>query len=92
MATKFRKLMKSKGYSQLALSKLTGVAQSNLSIYCNYVGTIEASTMVTRLRLSKAFGMEVEEFEDYLDLPAATMIATSKQQGHYTLKEVRQWD
>ena len=89
MGTKFRELMKSKGYSQLALSKLTGVAQSNLSIYCNYVGTIEASTMVTRLRLAKAFDMEVEEFEDYLNLPEATMIATSKQQGSYTIKEVK---
>ena len=87
--TKFKDLMKSHGFTQLKLSEITGVAQSNLSIYCNYVGTIEASTMVTRMRLAKAFEMEVEEFEEYLDLPPATVIATSKQRGNYKIDEVK---
>ena len=86
MQKKFKLLMKLHGFTQTALSKLSGVAQSNLSIYCNYVGTLEASTMLTRLRLASSFNMEVEEFERILELPPAKLLATSKQVSEYTLK------
>lgn len=86
MGTKFKELMKSYGFTQTALSKLSGVAQSNLSIYCNKIGTIEASTMVTRLRLADSFGMEVEEFEKILGLPPAELLATSKQKSEYKIR------
>lgn len=87
MGTVFKDLMRSKGFTQTALSKVSGVAQSNLSIYCNYMDTLEASTMVTRLRLATAFKMEVKEFEEYLGLPPAKLIASNKQVGDYTLYE-----
>ena len=67
---------------------MSGVAQSNLSIYCNYAGTLEASTMLTRLRLSKTFGMSVEEFDVYFGLPVATVVASNKQMGNYEVIEV----
>jgi len=86
VATKFKELMQSHGFTQTALSKLSGVAQSNLSIYCNKVGTLEASTMLTRLRLANSFNMEVEEFEKILGLPPAELLATSKQKSEYILK------
>lgn len=88
MATKFKEYLKQKKLSQLHLSQLSGVAQSNLSIYCNYAGTLEASTMLTRLRLSKTFGMSVEEFDVYFGLPAATVVASNKQMGNYEVIEV----
>lgn len=88
MATKFKEYLKQKKLSQLHLSQLSGVAQSNLSIYCNYAGTLEASTMLTRLRLSKIFGMSVEEFDVYFGLPVATVVASNKQMGNYEVIEV----
>lgn len=88
MATKFKEYLKQKKLSQLHLSQLSGVAQSNLSIYCNYAGTLEASTMLTRLRLSKTFGMSVEEFDVYFGLPVATVVASNKQMGNYEVIEV----
>ena len=88
MATKFKEYLKEKKLSQLHLSALSGVAQSNLSIYCNYAGTLEASTMLTRLRLSKTFGMTIEEFDAYFELPAATIVASNKQTGSYEVVEV----
>jgi transcriptional regulator with XRE-family HTH domain len=78
MGTKFKELMKENGFTQTKLSQISGVAQSNLSIYCNYINTLEASTMVTRMRLSKAFNMSVKEFDRYLNLAP----------GNYTLNEV----
>jgi len=85
LATKFKELMKLKGYTQTQLSKISGVAQSNLSIYCNHRETLEVSTMVTRARLAGAFSMTVKEFEEYLDLEPATLIASNKQTGNFTL-------
>ena len=82
-------LMKLKGFSQTKLSKVSNVAQSNLSIYCNKAHTIEASTMLTRLRLSKAFDMTVEDFEKYLGIDSTDLVASAKQRGDYTLYEVK---
>lgn len=86
--TKFKELMKEKGYSQLALSKASGVAQSNLSLYCNYQYALEASTMITRLRLAKVFGITVEKFNEILGLEPAKIIASNKQVGTYEIIEV----
>jgi len=86
LATKFKELMKLKGYTQTQLSKISGVAQSNLSIYCNHRETLEVSTMVTRARLAGAFSMTVKEIlKNILDLEPATLIASNKQTGNFTL-------
>jgi transcriptional regulator with XRE-family HTH domain len=84
----FRELITTKGYSQLKLSRLAGVSQSNLSIYCNYRHTLEASSLVTRKRISEALDMTVEEFEKILQLKPATIVGTNKQQGRYKITEV----
>ena len=88
MSTKFKQYLKDNKLSQLYLSKITGVAQSNLIIYGNYEGTLEVSTMVTRLRLSKAFGMTINEFDTYFELPPASIVASNKQGGKYEVIEV----
>ena len=85
----FRELLAAKGFSQSRLSREAGVSQSNLSIYCNYRNTLEASSMVTRLKISEALKMTVEEFEEVLGLDRAVIIASNKQQGNYKITEVK---
>lgn len=85
----FRQLLAAKGFSQSRLSREAGVSQSNLSIYCNYRNTLEASSMVTRLKISEALKMTVEEFEEVLGLDRAVIIASNKQQGNYKITEVK---
>lgn len=80
--------MRQKGFTQTRLSKLAGVSQSNLSIYCNYRETLEASSMVTRLKIAKALELELEEFEKILNLQPANIIASNKQQGNFKVVEV----
>jgi len=89
VSTKFKEYLKENNLSQLYLSKISGVAQSNLSIYCNHEGTLEASTMVTRLRLSKVFNMTMEEFNNYFNLSPALIVASNKQVGDYEVIEVK---
>jgi transcriptional regulator with XRE-family HTH domain len=88
LSTKFKQYLRENRLSQLQLSKMSGVAQSNLSIYCNHDGTLESSTMITRLRLAKAFGMNQNEFDVYFELPPAKIIASNKQIGNYEVTEV----
>lgn len=83
----FAELIKSKGFSQSKLSRIADVSQSNLSIYSNYRDTLEASSQVTRIKLSRALGMTLEEFESTLELDAATIIATAKQSGDFIVIE-----
>lgn len=85
----FRELLAAKGFSQSRLSREAGVSQSNLSIYCNYRDTLEASSMVTRLKISEALKMTVEEFEEVLGLAPAVIVASNKQQGNYKITEVK---
>ena len=85
----FAELIKSKGFSQSALSRIADVSQSNLSIYSNYRDTLEASSHLTRIKLSRALGMTLEEFEDVLGLEAAVILATAKQHGQYIIVEKR---
>jgi len=75
----FAELIKSKGFSQSKLSRIADVSQSNLSIYSNYRDTLEASSQLTRIKLSRALDMTLDEFEIELELAAATIVATSKQ-------------
>jgi transcriptional regulator with XRE-family HTH domain len=84
----FRELLAKKGFTQLKLSRLAGVSQSNLSIYCNYRHTLEASSLVTRKKISEAMDMTIEEFEKILELEPATIVGTNKQQGRYKIVEV----
>jgi len=84
---KFAELIKSKGFSQSALSRIADVSQSNLSIYSNYRDTLEASSQLTRIKLSRALDMTLDEFEAELNLESATIIATSKQGGNYIVVE-----
>lgn len=86
MATKFAMLLKEHGFSQTSLSDLTGVSQSNISIYCNYQHHLEKSTVLTRIRLSKAFSMTLEQFEKVLELKPSKKLATNKQE--FTEKEL----
>jgi len=85
----FAELIKSKGFSQSRLSRIADVSQSNLSIYSNYRDTLEASSHLTRIKLSRALGMTIDEFENVLELEAATILATSKQHGNYIIVEKR---
>ena len=85
----FRELLKRKGFSQNRLSKVSGVSQSNLSIYCNYRETLEASTQLTRMKLSRAFGMELKEFEELLDLSDSQALASNRQTGDYKVVEIK---
>lgn len=75
----FRELLRRKGYTQTRLSQVAGVSQSNLSIYCNYRHTLEASSLLTRQRISQALDMTVEEFEMTLRLEPARILASNKQ-------------
>lgn len=75
----FRELLRRKGYTQTRLSEVAGVSQSNLSIYCNYRNTLEASSLLTRQRISQALDMTVEEFEMTLKLEPARILASNKQ-------------
>ena len=85
----FRELLAAKGFTQTRLSRKAGVSQSNLSIYCNYRDTLEASSMVTRLKIAEALDMTVEEFETTLELSPAVIVASNKQQGNYKIIEVK---
>ena len=84
----FRELLKQKGLTQTRLSQIADVSQSNLSIYCNYRETLEASSQITRLKLSHALGMTLEEFEDILDLEPSKLAGSNKQFGNYKIIEV----
>ena len=84
----FRELLKQKGFTQTRLSRIADVSQSNLSIYCNYRETLEASSQITRLKLSHALGMTLEEFEDTLDLEPSKLAGSNKQLGNYRVIEV----
>lgn len=84
----FRELMKEKGFNQTRLSLQADVSQSNLSIYCNKREKLEASSLVTRMKIAKAFEMTLEEFEEILCLEPAKIIASNKQQGNYMIIEV----
>lgn len=76
----FRELLRQKGFTQTRLSQISGVSQSNLSIYCNYRRTLESSTRLTRLRLSNALEMSLEEFEKKLDLSPSSLLASNRQE------------
>ena len=75
----FRELLRQKGYTQTRLSQVADVSQSNLSIYCNYRHTLEASSLLTRQRISRALNMSLEEFEDVLNLQPSKILASNKQ-------------
>ena len=79
----FKELLNEKKFTQLRLSREANVSQSNLSIYSNYRDTLENSSQITRLKISKALGMTLGEFEEILNLEPAKIIATNKQQGDY---------
>ena len=84
----FRELLREKGFTQTRLSKVADVSQSNLSIYCNYRETLEASSQITRIKLSRALGMSLEEFEKTLDLEPSKLVGSNKQLGNYKVIEV----
>ena len=75
----FRELLRQKGYTQTRLSQVSGVSQSNLSIYCNYRETLESSTTLTRRRLAGALEMSLEQFEKTLDLAPSNLLASNRQ-------------
>lgn len=75
----FRELLRQKGYTQTRLSQISGVSQSNLSIYCNYRETLESSTTLTRKRLATALDMSLEKFEKTLDLAPSNLLASNRQ-------------
>lgn len=77
--TNFGKLLTKFGYTQTYLSKISGISQSNISIYSNYQRALEASSHLTRIKLAEAFKMTVEEFEKELEIKPATILATNKQ-------------
>lgn len=80
MKTKFAELLAKNRMTQTYLSKIANVSQSNISIYCNYQDALESSTTLTRIRLSRAFRMTLEEFESILKLEPAKKFATNKQE------------
>jgi transcriptional regulator with XRE-family HTH domain len=85
----FRELLRQKGYTQTRLSQVSGVSQSNLSIYCNYRETLESSTTLTRKRLAGALDMSLEQFEKTLDLAPSNLLASNRQWvGDKETKEV----
>lgn len=86
--TSFRQLLKQKGFTQTRLSQIADVSQSNLSIYSNYRETLEASSQITRLKLSRALEMTLEEFEDVLNLEPSKLAGSNKQMGNYKILEV----
>lgn len=75
----FRELLRQKGYTQTRLSQVSGVSQSNLSIYCNYRETLESSTTLTRKRLASALDMSLDQFEKTLDLAPSNLLASNRQ-------------
>lgn len=75
----FRELLRQKGYTQTRLSQVSGVSQSNLSIYCNYRETLESSTTLTRKRLATALNMSLDTFEKTLDLAPSNLLASNRQ-------------
>lgn len=75
----FRELLRRKGYTQTRLSQVSGVSQSNLSIYCNYRETLESSTTLTRKRLASALDMSLDQFEKTLDLAPSNLLASNRQ-------------
>ena len=75
----FRDLLREKNFTQTRLSQVAEVSQSNLSIYCNYRETLEASTLLTRQKISSALDMTLEEFEEVLQLEPAKLLASNKQ-------------
>ena len=79
MKMTFRELLKAKGFSQNKLSQIAEVSQSNLSIYCNYRETLEASSQITRIKISRALELTVEEFEEILGLEPAKIVGSNKQ-------------
>lgn len=79
MRTKFNDLLIEFGYSQSQLKRISGVAQSNISTYCRSREALESSTLITRLRLSKAFNMSLGHFEKIMELKPAAMVANNKQ-------------
>lgn len=91
--TSFGELLREFKFTQTRLSRMTGVSQSNISIYCNYQYHLENSTVLTRIRLSKAFNMTLQEFEKRLGLKPAEKLATNKQEfSEKELKEVMESD
>jgi plasmid maintenance system antidote protein VapI len=87
--TEFGKLLYDKKFTQMELSRLANVSQSNISIYCNYRDALEASTTLTRIRLSKAFNMTIQEFESKMNLKPSIKVATNKQEAtHSEIREV----
>ena len=85
----FRELLRQKGYTQTRLSQVSGVSQSNLSIYCNYRETLESSTTLTRKRLAGALDMSLEQFEKTLNLAPSNLLASNRQWvGDKETKEV----
>ena len=79
MKMTFRELLKAKGFSQNKLSQIAEVSQSNLSIYCNYRETLEASSQITRIKISRALELTVEEFEEILGLEPSKIVGSNKQ-------------
>ena len=82
----FRELITIKGYTQLRLSKEAGVSQSNLSLYCNRREALEASTLITRMKLSQTLDLTLEQFEKLLNLEPAKMLANNQQLGSFKIE------
>lgn len=82
----FRELITIKGYTQLRLSQEAGVSQSNLSLYCNKREALEASTLVTRMKLSRTLELTLEQFEKLLELEPAKLLANNKQMGDFKVE------
>lgn len=84
----FRELLIRHGFTQSSLSRASGVAQSNLSIYSNYRRRLERSNQLTRLRIADAMGLTLAEFEDILDLKQAKTLSSNKQtENKYKLEK-----
>lgn len=79
----FRELLREKGFTQTRLSQLADVSQSNLSIYCNYRQTLEASSELTRTKIAMALDMSLEDFEATLNLQPSQILASNKQKIRY---------
>lgn len=84
----FKNLLTKYNFSQTRLSRISGVSQSNLSIYCNYRGRLEASSELTRAKLASAFNMTLNEFEKILGLERSKTLAHNRQdKGFFTIIE-----
>lgn len=82
----FKQLLKNKGYTQTALAKLSGVSQSNISIYCNYRSALENSSALTRAKLAAALGFNLSFFEQILDLTPSKILSGNTQTMNYNQK------